>query len=177
MKTFSVCPVLHSALLFICAVVFEITDLAAPANVGLELLVLGTPPPSIGTVSDAELDSFEGPKPIELPAGSYAGSYALVASTAVGSIDEATLTPGEAPFEYATAALISTESTFTVPEPGAFAAGLAALESLAGVRRCSRDPALRARPRRPSSAASTPRTAIAARAAAARLGSGISVSV
>ncbi len=124
------------------AVAFEITALAAPVDVGLEHFVFGFPPPSIGTVSYAELDSFEGPKPIEVPAG----SYALVASTAVGSIGEATLTPGGAPFEYATAALINTESTFTVPEPGAFAAGLAALFTLAGVRRRRREPGLRARP-------------------------------
>jgi hypothetical protein len=116
------------------AVAFEITDLAAPVNVGLELFVFGIPPPSIGTVPYAALDSFEGPKPIELPAG----SYALLASTAVGTIDEATLTPGGAPFEYATAALIGTASTFTVPEPTAFAAGLAVaavLAVLAGARR------------------------------------------
>lgn len=118
------------------AIAFEITDLGAPVNVGLELFVFGIPPPSIGTVSYAELESFEGPKPSELPLG----SYALVASTAVGTIDEATLTPGGAPFEYATAALISAESTFTVPEPTAFAAGLAVaavLLVLAGARRRS----------------------------------------
>lgn len=109
------------------AIAFEITDLGAPVNVGLELFVFGTPPPSIGTVPYAALDSFEGPKPVELPAG----SYALVASTAVGAIEDAALTPGGAPFEYASAALIGTESTFTVPEPTAFAAGLTVAAVLA----------------------------------------------
>ncbi len=98
-----------------------------------------------------------------------------MASTAVGTIDEAVLTPGGARFGYATAALIDTESIFTVLEPDAFAASLAALVGLAGVRRRSRDPAPRARPRRPSRRSGAPSTAIAARAAAVRLGSGIRV--
>lgn len=109
------------------ALVFEVTDLGAPIPVGLELFVFGSPPPSIGTVPYAALESFEGSKPSELPLG----SYALVASTAVGTIGEAVLAPGGAPFEYATGALLGTESSFTVPEPAEFVAGWVASAALA----------------------------------------------
>ncbi len=116
------------------ALSFEITNPGEPAVVGLELLVLDDPLPDAGTVPYAALESFEGAKPSELPAG----SYALRAATAIGTIEEATLIPGGAPFEYATAALIGTDTTFTVPEPAALSAALAslgALGALAGVRR------------------------------------------
>jgi hypothetical protein len=149
---------------------FEITNSGEPTLIGLEILVFGDPLPSAGTVPYAALESFEGPKPSVLPAG----SYALLAATAVGAIEEATLTPGGAPFEYATGALIGTYTTFTVPEPAALSAAFAslgALGALAGVRRRTGEPAAR-RPRaRAHSAAST------AAVVAEPLGSGISVSV
>lgn len=129
------------------AILLEIEDLAGPFAVGLEATVFGAPPPSPGTLSYDSLESYQGPRPEELPNG----TYALTAEAAVGSIEEETLSPGGAPFEYATGALRVSETTFTVPEPGPLASGGAAAAALAAGRRRRRARAQRPAATSPSS--------------------------
>lgn len=109
----------------------DIADVDGPFDVGLERFVIGDPVPSPGSVSYAELESYEGPKPAFLPEG----RYALTLTTAVGSISTGHLTPGGDAFEYSTGGLRDAQSEFTVPEPGAAAAVIAVLVALAGISR------------------------------------------
>jgi len=103
---------------------FDLVDLAAPIDVGLERFVI--PPVSPGSISWSQLESYRGPKPSALPDG----LYGLTASTAVGEIATERLTPGNDGFEYTQGALRDVRTTFTVPEPGAVASGVALLAAL-----------------------------------------------
>jgi len=107
----------------------DIVEITAPFNIGLEVFVIGFPVPSPGSVTYAELESYEGPKPSFLPDG----RYALTLTTAVGSITTEHLAPGGDAFEYTTAGLRDARTEFTVPEPGGAAAALATTAALAGI--------------------------------------------
>jgi hypothetical protein len=109
------------------ALLFELEETGSQPDVGLEAFVLGSPPPSPGSVAYAVLESFAGPKPPALPLG----PYRIDAGTAVGSVSIETFDQGGS-FEYTTGALREVRSVFTVPEPASpAAAALAALSLLA----------------------------------------------
>jgi len=123
---------------------FDLVEIAAPIDVGLERFV--TPPVSPGSLPYSQLESYRGPKPSSLPDG----LYGLTASTAVGEITAEHLAPGNDAFEYTQGALRDVRTTFTVPEPGALASGLATLAALA----CTAARRARAQPPAATSASS-----------------------
>lgn len=109
------------------ALFFDVADEDAPFPVGLELFVVGVPPPSPGSLPYALLESYRGPKPGALPNG----RYALTAATAVGEQSVEQLSPGGAAFSYSSGALRGVRTSFTVPEAGPAAAGITAVSALA----------------------------------------------
>jgi len=116
------------------ALAFDLVDIAAPLDVGLERFV--TPPVSPGTISYSQLESYRGPKPSTLPDG----LYGLTASTAVGDITTEHLVPGNDGFEYTQGVLRDVRTSFTVPEAGSSALAALAALACAAARRASAQP-------------------------------------
>jgi hypothetical protein len=120
------------------ALIVEINGHTTPVDVGLER-VLFAPLAASGSVSYADFESFEGPKPSALPDG----QYHLTLSTAVGGITTENLTPGGDAFDYVTAGIRNVDTFFTVPEPSAAALGVAVAALLARRRRGGAPPPVR----------------------------------